>query len=326
MATRTLNSNTMLMVDNFKVVTFNSRQINKIWNNSSLLYSSDKDYRVKDEVRNIEIRTYKNLVFKRFCNRLEISGSIHYFFNNGLHNANDFNINDCISTFKELINHFNIKPSKFKVIGLEYGYNIQPVKDVNDILSSLRFYGRKKIVESLYYKNFYVAGTKYKSVKIYNKFQDCPKYSKRNILRFEVKTNENAFVVKLGINTLEDLLNINIYNRLSESILKEWQTIILFDFDIVELKDSHITEYWLDIIKTKHRNTFLNIRNKYQKDLPINSIFKLISNQLKNKSREFINCAYSPTVKNKVIVQNRTITKSDYAQPITNLNNAVLLG
>jgi hypothetical protein len=47
------------MIDNSKVVTFNSRQINKIWCNTSLLYKSDKDYRVEDEVRNVEIRTYK---------------------------------------------------------------------------------------------------------------------------------------------------------------------------------------------------------------------------------------------------------------------------
>ncbi|WP_282073947.1 hypothetical protein [Polaribacter atrinae] len=302
------------MIDNHKVVTFNLNQINKIWCNTSLLYISDKDYRVRDEVRNVEVRNYKNLIFKKFYNRLEISGSIHYFFNNGLHNANDFNIIDCINTFKELIEYFKIKPKLFKVIGLEYGYNIQPIKEVNNILNSLRFYGRKKIVESLVYKNLYVSGTKHKTVKIYNKYQDCPLYSKPNTFRFEVKTNEKDFVIKLGIKTLEDLLNFNIYKRLSESILKEWQTIILFDFDLVEFKENHITEYWLDIIKTKHRNTFLNVRNKYQKDLPKNSIFKSITNQLKNKADEFINCAYSPTVKNSVIVHNRTITKSHYAQ------------
>lgn len=302
------------MIDYHKIVTFNLLQINKIWCNTSLLYKSDKNYRVKDEIKNVEVRAYKNLIFKKFYNRLEISGSIHYFFNNGLHNANDFNIIDCISTFKELIEYFNIKPKLFKVIGLEYGFNIQPVKEVNYILSSLRFYGRKKIAESLEYKNFYVAGTKHKSVKIYNKHQDCPKYSELNMLRFEMKSNENAFLKKQGINTLEDLLNIETYKRLSKSILREWQTIILFDFDIVELKENHITEYWLDIIKTKHRNTFLNVRNKYQKVLPKNSIFKSIANQLKNKANEFINCAYPPTVKKEVNVHYRTKTKSHYAQ------------
>ncbi|GGK41935.1 MULTISPECIES: hypothetical protein [Flavobacteriaceae] len=304
------------MIDNFNIVTFNSRQINKIWCNTSLLYKCDKDYRVEDEVRNMEVRTYKNLIFKRFYNRLEVSGSIHYFFNDGLHNANDFNVADSISTFKELIKHFNIRPKLFKVMGLEYGCNICPQKEVNQILSLLRFYGKKKIIESLEYKNFYIAGTKYKSVKIYNKTQDCPKYAKPNVLRFEVKTNESQFLRTLGINTINDLLSKSIYKQLAVSILKEWSSILIFDFDVIELSEKHITEYWLDAIINKSRNTFSNRKREYFESLPKNSLFYNLEKQLKNKTNKFINCAYLTTDNKSTIVHNRTINKSHNAQPV----------
>jgi len=314
------------MIDNFKTVTFNPRQINKIWNNTSLLYKSDKDYRVEDEVRNVEVRMYKNLIFKKFFNRLEISGSIHYFFNDGLHNANDFNVTDCISTFKEIIKHFNIRSKLFKVIGLEYGCNIHPQKEVNQVLSSLRFYGKKKIIESLEYKNFYIAGTKYKSVKIYNKTQDCPKYAKPNVLRFEVKTNESQFLRTLGINTLKNLLSRSIYKRLAESILTEWNNILIFDFDVIELREKHITEYWLDAIINKSRNTFTNRKKEYLKSLPKNSLFYNLQKQLENKTGEFIHCAYLTTDNKSAIVHNRTITKPYNAQPEKPVKKCAVIG
>lgn len=302
------------MIDNFKAVTFNLYQINKIWDNTSLLYNSDKDYRVKDELKNVSIKTYKNLIFKKFDNRLEIGGSIHYFWNDGQHNANDFNIIDCVSTFKSIINNFDINPNLIKIIGLEYGFNIQLRKDVNQVLSWLRFFSKKRIIESLEYSNFCVAGTNYKSIKIYNKTQDCPKYSKKNLLRFEVKTRESEFAKKIGINTLNNLLDISIYKRLTESILIEWSNVLIFDFDILELNEKHITEYWLEAINNMSRNTFANRKKDYFKYLPKNSIFYRIQKQLQNKADKFIDCAYSTSVKKESIVHNRTITKSHIAQ------------
>ena len=297
------------MIDNFKTVTFDLKQIDKVWSNTSLLYKSDKDYRVIDEVRNVEIRTFKNLIFTKFYNRLEISGSIHYFFNDGLHNANDFNITDCISSFKGLIEYFYMSPTLFKVIGLEYGFNIKPQEEVNKVLKQLKFYGRNKILDSFDYDNFLVSGTNYKSVKIYNKTQDCPEHAKPNTLRFEVKTKEREFTKKLGINTLEDLLNKNIYRILTESVLTEWSKVLIFDIEFVELSKKHTTEYWLDTIDNMHRNTFTNRKKDYFESLPKNSLFYRLQKQLKNKADKFLNCAYLTTEKKRHIVHNRTITK-----------------
>mgnify|MGYP005991704529 CR=1 FL=1 len=302
------------MIDNLKIVTFDFHQINQIWGNTSLLYCSEKEYRVNDEIKNVSVRTYRNLIFRKYNNRLEICGSIHYFWNDGLHNANDFNINASINILISVISKFKINPKLFRVIGLEYGFNIQPTKEVNIILSWLRFYGKKSIIQSINYSNYFISGTNYKSLKIYNKTQDCPKYARLNIMRFEVKTRESGFVQKLGINTFEALLKRTTYKRLTDSILSEWKSVLIFDFDEVELKEKHNTEYWLDAINNKSRNTFANRKKAYFKNLPINSIFYRIQKLLKSKADKFTDCAYSTTVKNKLIVHNRTITKFHFAQ------------
>jgi hypothetical protein len=314
------------MIDNFKAVTFDLCQIDKIWNNDSLSYIYEKDYRVEDEVRNKATRGYKNLMFTKYYNRLEISGSIHYFFNDGQHNANEFDFMNCINTYQELIHLFSLEPKLFKIIGLEYGFNIKPIKEVNQILSWLRFYRKNKIIESQEYKNFYTAGTKYKSIKIYNKTQDCPKYAEPNIMRFEVKTRESQFSRKLGINTLEDLLKKETYERLAKSVLDEWNNILIFDFDIINLIEKHITEYWLDAINNKSRNTFTNRKKTYFKELPENSLFYNLQKQLDRKMMKFVDCAYSTTDKRDQIVQNRTITNSQNTQSIEKVKRCIVTG
>lgn len=284
------------MIDNIKIVTYNTAQINKIWRNDLLLYHSNKDYRVNDEIRSLEKKTYKNLFFTKYHNRLEINGSIHKFWNDGLHNANDFNVIDSINTLTSLISTFNIKPHQFKIIGLEYGMNMVLEKCVNKFLKQLKFYGKRPIIESIEHKNFYVSGTKYKSIKIYNKTQDYPKYSKPNNLRFEVKINKAQLLQKINIVSLEDLLIIETYNTLNEMLLNEWNEIILFEPEIRKLKKYHSIEYWLNAIENMSRNTFYNRRKTYKKSLPKKSTYIEFHKRLKNKTLTLLNCAHLPNI------------------------------
>lgn len=43
-----------------------------------------------DEIKEKQTKKYKNLYFVKKQYALEISGSIHYFFNDEIHNADDF--------------------------------------------------------------------------------------------------------------------------------------------------------------------------------------------------------------------------------------------
>lgn len=312
------------MIDKFKKRTYDLQQIHLVWNNPLLLYKNEEQYRVDDEVRLKETRTYKNLTFVKYFNHLEIYGSIHYYSNNGKHNANDLSALDCIEAFEDLIQKFDIIPQKFEVINLEYGYNIQGTENVNEVLSNLRFFGRKLFKESIQYRNFFEAGSTYKLFKIYNKTQDCKGYADPDTSRIELKSNESKFIKSLGINSLSDLLEIDTYNCLHDSLMNEWGSVILFDFDLVELKEYHITEYWLNIIKTMHRNSFINKRNEYHNLLPENSLYNRIKNKLQSKGEKLLNCAFSTSTKNDTIVHFPTITKLEYAQPSKHAKYCVL--
>lgn len=108
-------------------------------------------------------------------------------------------------------------------------------------------------------------------------------------MRLEVKSRESSFIKKLGIETFDSLLERTTYKCLAESILKEWQTTLIFDFNEVETKEKHTTEYWLDAINKKRRNTFTNRKKSYFKNLPSSSIISRIEKLLKNGHNQYIN-------------------------------------
>ena len=90
--------------------------IEKISNNPLLTYKQNNVYKSAKtgKLYKLIIKEYRNLkfAFSKQNNILNISGSIHYFFNNGIHNANDFYFNDfkqlnilsLFSTFKQINN------------------------------------------------------------------------------------------------------------------------------------------------------------------------------------------------------------------------------
>jgi hypothetical protein len=71
--------------------------IDKVWNNELLEYVGKSERLYIDEIKEKQTKKFKNLFFIKHQNRLEVSGSIHYFYNDGLHNADDFYIEYCIN-------------------------------------------------------------------------------------------------------------------------------------------------------------------------------------------------------------------------------------
>lgn len=65
---------------------------------------------------------YKKTEKKVNC--IEISGSLHKYSNEGIHNYNDFLFTDLFSTVKNLAKEFGINPHTTTVHGLEFGVNL----------------------------------------------------------------------------------------------------------------------------------------------------------------------------------------------------------
>jgi hypothetical protein len=79
-----------------------------------------------------------NLEFKLFpSGRIQISGSLHKYWNNGYHNYNAFNLNHVLEVIKDLEMKFGIDPFNMRLENLEFGVNISLTYNPNVLLDNL---------------------------------------------------------------------------------------------------------------------------------------------------------------------------------------------
>lgn len=189
-------------------------------NNINLITGELDNYPRRGKLINLEASINDKSAF--------IKGSIHKTYNElnekGEHNYNDFNY-DCVKgIIMYLMNELNLKDDDTSLTNLELGFNIHLSKDPQHFLDynllmydykdhnkDLKFSGRgdyKEFQKTDYY------------IKIYNKSKQY-NIKGQNILRVELKILSKRLLQKLGVYSLENLLNPdvikNIYNLLAGS-------------------------------------------------------------------------------------------------------------
>lgn len=173
--------------------------------------------------KNISIKIYEN------NNRVEFSGSLHTFYNDGLHNHNDFNQTSFLMALNTLYLDLGIKPENLYLLHLEWGFNLKPPKESNYILdraiqhkSVNKTVGVDCKIEGKYIQFKHST----KILKIYNKAMHFK--LKKEVLRIEIKQiNWSEYRLK-GIETLQDFINSDktlFYNEL----IDQWHRVILYD-------------------------------------------------------------------------------------------------
>lgn len=285
------------MIDFIKFKITDEALIEKVWNNDNLLvYEGKSEKRFKDEIKELVIKSYKNLYFTKYQNRLEIKGSIHCYFNDEPHNANDFYISDCIDTIIEIKTIFNLDLNKCYLINLEYGVNINPNILVSDLILNIIYHEKRPFNRP---KNFdyKIAGNEaYKQIKAYDKSVQFPNHC-NNTFRFEVKTKQAKFIRSLGLFTLKNLTDMNYYNALINSLLNEWENVLLFDKSKT-IDDKFLnTNFWEDILKNGNRNKFNNQKKLYLKKLGADNLHTKIKRQIERKA-QLLKCVHIPTTIN----------------------------
>ncbi|MBL1219375.1 hypothetical protein JET18_00875 [Chryseobacterium sp. L7] len=283
------------MLDYIKIIIVDTLQINEVWNHSDLIYHSEHTYLNKSDgtLKKVGKKSYLNLNFTRYENRLEIDGSLHKLFNTGLHNANDFTVTDCINTINKFCMQFGVDPELCNVIGLEFGINVTAPNNVSDLVKWLRFHHRKQFVKFPKLEQCYFAGTDYFGVKAYNKTLQFPQYAEPNIFRFEGKTRQSKYLVLKGIKTLKDLTDPTIFRLLSDVILAEWGNVLIFDKRTKKGVKFCNTDFWLEILESNHRNTFIKSKKRYYKLLGRNGLQNLIYTVIDEKLKLLNECANS---------------------------------
>ncbi len=81
---------------------------------------------------------YKGWKFKTFpSGRIEIKGSLHKYYNEGLHNYDDYTISNLSETIARMETEFGIVANRASIHNLEYGVNISPPFDPTTLIDSL---------------------------------------------------------------------------------------------------------------------------------------------------------------------------------------------
>lgn len=289
------------MIDYIKIKITDEALINEVWDNDNLVYEGKSERRFEDEIKELVTKSYRNLYLTKYQNRLEIKGSLHYYFNNGLHNANDFYISDCIDTILEIKTIFNLDLKKCYIINLEYGVNCIPPILVSDLILNI-IYHEKRLFNRPKEFDFKIAGNEaYKQIKAYDKSVQFPNHCS-NTFRFEVKTKQAKFINSLGLFTLEDLTKTANYNYLINSLLKEWGSILLFDLTKSIDRKFFNTQFWEDILKNGNRNKFNNQKRAFYKKLGADNLHANIKKIITSKT-QLLKSVQIPTIINMETAQ-----------------------
>lgn len=283
------------MLDLIKFKITDEVQINTVWNNELLEYVGKSERLYIDEIKEKQTKKYKNLYFIKHQNRLEVSGSIHYFYNDGLHNADDFYIEYCINAINQIKDLFSIDLNKCQIINLEYGVNINPIIDVTDLIHNLIYHEKRQFTRPTTHFNFKLAGNEaYKQIKAYDKSVQFP-HECENTFRFEVRSRQAKFIHSLGLFTLQDLTILTNYNIFIISLLKEWDNVLLLDTSIEIDTKFFNSVFWEDILKNGNRNKFNNQKKLYYKKLGSNNLHSNIRNIIERRTK-YLKCVHIPTI------------------------------
>jgi len=283
------------MIDFVKIKITDEALINQVWSNEILEYDGKSEKRFNDELKELVKKKYKKLYFTKYQDRIEISGSLHYFFNNSIHNSNDFSVKDCINTIMQIRDLFTLDLEKCKLINLEYGVNIIPSIDVEDLVHNIMYHEKRQFTRPTKHFYYKIAGNEaYKHVKAYNKSVQFPSLCD-NTFRFEVKSKQSKYINSLELFTLNDLAVTGTYNRLMEELIKEWDNVLLFDLSKNIDKKYLNTYFWEDILKNGCRNKFNNQKKRYYDKLGNNNLHSQIRKTLIQKM-QFLKKVQIPSI------------------------------
>lgn len=228
---------------------------------------------------NIYRAKYNGFIIDHYGQFCKVSGSIHKYFNDGVHNYNDFTISDYMKALDDLSKVLNVNPEIIRIGRIEIGVNIELDTDYNvyDFLSSVFMLGYK-MPEKLGQIGFVFKFREY-DLKIYSKKLDKHKEKLRIELVIKHKSKRNVIIKESApyCNTLMDLSNSDIWKAFGCELLKVFDNIIIIDKDNIDYNNLTPKElkllinrsnpfYWKKELSRQTRNNhlkrFLNIIKK----------------------------------------------------------------
>ncbi|OJX30041.1 MAG: hypothetical protein BGO86_05725 [Chryseobacterium sp. 36-9] len=299
------------MIDFSKTNTFDLTIRNKIISNGHYAQIAYNE-RVDEETGEIYSKkalkdTNSGIILNVKNKRTEILLKPHHKFNNGLHNANDFSINNCVEVYNEYIESLNLSTVEIKalpIVNAEFKIDIVPDPRICDALEFIDMYlgfhekkAFRNIDENRYFKIACSNGfSKHKQIKCYAKGFQYPDFSHPNRLRFEITSRKQDFLKQLDIRNLFSFTKFETYERICECLMREFESLLILE--PIEVDYKNITSemiqklnysnpnFWKKIINSNNRNSFSRHKKNYE-NLLANQL--TIKNYLKSLIVEKIN-------------------------------------
>ncbi len=224
------------------------------------------------------VANYQGLRFTKFVsNVMIIEGSLHKYKNFGMHNHDDFNrqqINDVIDDIKV---KFNLDTCKCTLVNLEVGANVIPVIPSIELLRYLYMHHRTEFrYEDI--KNGTLKRATYEDYQL-NAYDNAQQFGLAGeLFRFEIRLLRSRKIRKYGIQTLDDLRNPELLDKLSKLVLKKWREILIWNPRIELWAERNLIcyneftkwsnpVYWTSLAKDKtvHRNYYSKEYSKVKK-------------------------------------------------------------
>ncbi|MFC5412382.1 hypothetical protein ACFPMF_23865 [Larkinella bovis] len=169
--------------------------------------------------------------------RVEVKGSLHKFFNGGLHNADQYTANDLLLTLDQLATEYGFNLFDSVINNIEFGVNVELPFPVAKVLANLICYKNQPFaVDSHSSIPYYVCDRQRYVVKMYDKGKQ--KGLAANVLRFEIRVRKMRYFDGKGVrlHTLVDLLNVANYGPLGVLLVNTFNN-ILFDDPAIDTKN-----------------------------------------------------------------------------------------
>lgn len=174
------------------------------------------------KLSNIEIEYYPT------SERLSVKGSPHFYFNEGLHNRNDFTRLDLYVTLNEICTRLNVDASAATLHGFEFGVNVEVALCPQTIVNRILCKGHLTIEPT---EGGYYLGKKdsHARLKIYNK--NRPEEKGKYFLRLEVHVDRMAWFKsrKIDVRTLDSLFKTDVLKRLGEILIGELAEVLFIE-------------------------------------------------------------------------------------------------
>jgi|GEM_PF-2803264 len=162
--------------------------------------------------------------------RVEVKGSLHKFYNDGQHNADQFTADDLLLTLDQLVTDYWIDPFTSKINNIEFGVNVVLPFAVSHVLQNLVSYKNKPFARDTHSKTlYYEHQTQRFTMKLYDKGKQ--RGLADNVLRVEIRVRKMVYFDRTGVhlNTLADLLNVANYAPLGALLSDMFSKIIVDD-------------------------------------------------------------------------------------------------